>query len=212
MEDLKHKIQSFLTISYGDGYGYGDGFGDGFGSGSGDGDGDGSGDGSGYGSGSGDGDGYGSGDGSGDGLKHYNNREVYIVDDTAMLIYSVKNNIASGAIINKDLTLSDCYIAKSGNYFAHGATIKEAREDLMFKVLDRDKSEFESLTLDDSVDADVAIQCYRVITGACGEGTKSFVRNELQGELKDSYTIREIIELTKGQYGAADFERFFRLN
>lgn len=48
---------------------------------------------------------------------------------------------------------------------------------------------------------------YRVITGACRAGTDNFV-NSL-GKLKEKYSVREVIELTKGQYNAKIFERFF---
>jgi hypothetical protein len=52
-----------------------------------------------------------------------------------------------------------------------------------------------------------AITCYRVITRACSFGTKNFV--EGAGIKKKAYTISEIIEITKGQYGASQFEAFF---
>lgn len=48
---------------------------------------------------------------------------------------------------------------------------------------------------------------YRVITGACQQGTENFV-NSLP-ELKEEYKISEIIELTKGNYGANTFKEFF---
>lgn len=35
--------------------------------------------------------------------------------------------------------------------YAHGETIKEARESLIYKIKNRDKSEYESLTLDSKV-------------------------------------------------------------
>lgn len=48
---------------------------------------------------------------------------------------------------------------------------------------------------------------YRVITGACRQGSESFVKS--LGELKEKYTIREAINLTKGQYNAEKFAEFF---
>lgn len=48
---------------------------------------------------------------------------------------------------------------------------------------------------------------YRVITGACRQGTARFVAS--LGELKDKYTVREAIEITKGQYNADRFKAFF---
>jgi hypothetical protein len=46
-----------------------------------------------------------------------------------------------------------------------------------------------------------------VITGACALGTKQFVA--AQGELKETYTIKEIMDITKGQYGHNTFVEFF---
>lgn len=48
---------------------------------------------------------------------------------------------------------------------------------------------------------------YRVITGACKQGSESFVANIKN--LKEKYSIREAIQLTKGQYNAEAFEKFF---
>lgn len=49
---------------------------------------------------------------------------------------------------------------------------------------------------------------YRVITGACRQGTESF-SGSLGDKLKEKYTIREAIELTQGQYNAERFKEFF---
>ena len=48
---------------------------------------------------------------------------------------------------------------------------------------------------------------YRIITGACRQGSEAFV-NSIK-DLKDKYTLKEIIEITKGQYNSTIFERFF---
>jgi hypothetical protein len=49
---------------------------------------------------------------------------------------------------------------------------------------------------------------YRVITGACQQGTQSFL--DSLREIKQEYTVREIIELTKGHYGSSVFSDFFK--
>ena len=48
---------------------------------------------------------------------------------------------------------------------------------------------------------------YRVITGACQAGTEGFV--ESLREVKEAYTVREIIELVRGRYGADAFKKFW---
>ena len=50
---------------------------------------------------------------------------------------------------------------------------------------------------------------YRVITRACRQGTENFVNG--LGELKERYSIREVMELTHGQYGSEAFEAFFEM-
>ena len=78
----------------------------------------------------------------------------------------------------------------------------------MYKICDRDKSEYENLTLDSELTYSEAIECYRVITGACSAGTRQFCENILTVK-KDRYTVREMMELTKGQYGSKMFKEFF---
>ncbi|TSA58319.1 MAG: hypothetical protein D4R39_00940, partial [Methylophilaceae bacterium] len=51
------------------------------------------------------------------------------------------------------------------------------------------------------------IQFYRVATGACAFGVKQFIENH-NIEPK-AYTVAEIIERTKGQYGADKLIAFF---
>ena len=101
------------------------------------------------------------------------------------------------------------YIVTDGeNHYAHGDTIDEARKDLVYKICDRDKSEYEHLTLDSKLTYSEAIECYRVITGACSAGTRQFCENILTVK-KEKYTVREIAELTRGQYGSETFVDFF---
>ena len=101
------------------------------------------------------------------------------------------------------------YIVTDGeNHYAHGDTLEEARRDLLYKICDRDKSEYEGLTLDSELPYNEAVECYRVITGACAAGTRNFCENILPTR-KESYTIREIIALTEGQYGHETFREFF---
>ena len=102
------------------------------------------------------------------------------------------------------------YIVTDGSgKYAHGDTIQEAKKNLVYKISNRDKSEYESLTLDSVLSFEEAIECYRVITGACSFGTKDFVENYLTDK-KDKYTIKEVIELTKGRYGNEVFKDFFK--
>ena len=100
-------------------------------------------------------------------------------------------------------------VTDSEGRWAHGKTLEEAKDDLLYKITDRDKSDYEGLTLDSELTFDDAIVCYRVITGACSFGTRDFIEHRLGENKKDSYTIKEIIKITKGEYGNNTFKNFF---
>ena len=100
-----------------------------------------------------------------------------------------------------------CCIESDGT-FSHGDTIKEARESLMYKVGQRDKSAYVGWKLDRRITGKEAVESYRVITGACEAGVRQFVTAQL-GKLKARYTVQEVINLTRGQYGNQAYEEFF---
>jgi hypothetical protein len=99
------------------------------------------------------------------------------------------------------------FVAKIGNKFAHGETIEAAIKDLRFKISDRDTTKYSSWELDTIKSTDDMIEAYMTITGACSMGTKQFC-DTLQ--LKDEYSVAQIIDLTKDKYGNKDFEAFFK--
>ena len=95
-----------------------------------------------------------------------------------------------------------------GKHYAHCKNFRDGIADLLFKsAADRGADQYRGISLDDSFTVEELKTMYRVITGACKAGTESFV-NSLK-DLKDKYTVREAIEMTKGQYGAEKFKEFF---
>ena len=106
---------------------------------------------------------------------------------------------------NKDRYL----VTDSLGRWAHGDTIADARKDLIYKISNRDTSRYKDLTLDSELTFDECIECYRVITGACAAGTRDYVENRLPKPHKEKYTIREIIDLTDGEYGSKALKEFF---
>jgi hypothetical protein len=92
--------------------------------------------------------------------------------------------------------------------YAHGETLKEARESLLFKISNRDKSAYAAWTLDTVITKKEAIESYRVITGACEQGTRHFVTTVV-GKPKPKYKVSEIITLTRGRYGDKEYAAFF---
>ena len=184
----------------GDGSGYGYGFGSGFGSGSGYGYGDGDGYGDGYGDGSGDGDGF-------DGILQFNSCRVFVVDGVQTAINKVIGDFAKGFIINKDLTTEACYIAKSGNTFAHGKTIHEAHEALMEKLLEEMPIEerIENFLKEFSGNKKFKViefyKWHHILTGSCKFGRDQFAKEHGIDLENDEFTVKEFVELTKNSYG-----------
>ena len=205
MESLTERIEAFISYGYGDGYGFGSGFG--CGSGYGYGDGYGFGSGFGCGSGYGYGDGYGFGSGYGDGgIKSYNCKSVCLVDGIQTIITAVKGNLAKGYIVNRDLTLTSCYIAENGNKFAHGKTLKEAVSALQDKILE-DMSEEERVSAfmechnyDGIYPVSDLYDWHHRLTGSCEMGRQQFAKDhgiDLDGKM----SVKTFIELTKSAYG-----------
>ena len=98
-------------------------------------------------------------------------------------------------------------IKKDGIY-SHGKNLKEAKEDWIYKVSNRDTSDYKDMNLDTIVTFEEMIKIYRTITGACGFGCKDFIKsNKVK---KQDYSIQEIIDLTQNQYGSNKFKEFFK--
>ena len=178
METLEDRIKAFLSLSSGDGYGYGDGYGDG------------------------------SGYGYGENVKEVNGDTVYIVDDVPTIIKSVRDNIAQGFILQRDLTRKSCYVVKEQNMFAHGDTLHDAFTALQEKLYD-DSTEEERIEAfrnkfpeyDKLYPNSELFTYHHVLTGSCRMGRESFCQDK-GISLNDSTTVREFIELTKDSYGS----------
>lgn len=124
------------------------------------------------------------------------------------ILTHVKNRRKSGAYTYYLGKIKDKTVVSDGTYWAHCRTLREGVADLLYKhAADRGAEQYRHLTLDSVLPFDEAVTMYRVITGACQAGTQQFI-SELK-EPKEQYTVREMIELTRGQYGADKFEEFF---
>ena len=100
-------------------------------------------------------------------------------------------------------------VVYDGKNYAYCSNLREGIADLIFKsASDRGASQYKDLSLDTEMSVDELVTMYRVITGACRQGSQSFV-DSFGSNLKERYTILEVIELTKGQYGGRQFEEFF---
>lgn len=148
-EDVLHFLsteQQILRYGYGHGtsQGFGNVHGSGYGSGS-----FGSGSGSdlstGYGWGDGSGCGHAIGDGDGDisynsynkDIKVFNDNIVDYINDFPIIITQVHYNLAYGYILNKDLTIEPCFIAKVGSSFGIRKNMKDAFDDAKNNEMER---------------------------------------------------------------------------
>lgn len=191
--NLKERIKEFVSVCSSDGYGSGSSYSSG----------------SGYGDGDGYGSGYGSGFGYGSsfGVKTINGKDVHCIDKVETIIRSVKGNIAKGAILNSDLTLSPCFVVKQDNLFAHGKTLKEAMSALRDKLFE-DMPEGERIAMflqetepDKKYPARYFYDWHHRLTGSCDMGRASFARDH--GIDVDTYELdlTEFFDLTRDAYG-----------
>ncbi|QSR18447.1 hypothetical protein [Novosphingobium sp. KA1] len=99
--------------------------------------------------------------------------------------------------------LKACYVAHQGEHFAHGSTVEQAMRDLRFKVMEHDFDEGE---LVDEIKArgTVMIEEFRLITGACEEGTRHGMAEAGLDPEANELPLATVLSAAFGHYG----ERF----
>lgn len=139
----------------------------------------------------------------------WRNREYIKADGIFMRVISCKGNVYRVCRIARNEVK---YLITDGNgKWSHGDTLEEARKDLVYKISNRDTSRYNDMSMDSVLSFEDAVECYRIITGACSMGTRHFVEDVLAAkDRKDRYTIREMVALTQGQFGAEKFANFFK--
>lgn len=153
--------------------------------------------------------GYGSGDGSGDGygLKSINGKEIYMVNGVQTIIEHVKETFAKGYILNGDLTFTPCFVAKGQGYFAHGKTLKEAREALTEKIFENMDSDeaiekfLQEFEINKKYPGTKFFEWHHYLTGSCLMGREAFVRNH-DLDINEEYTVKEFIKICENDYGS----------
>ena len=219
----KYNYSSDCGSDYGDGCGYRKEYcnggkrcyisGSGCGSGAGKGSANGYGDGSGYGSGYGNDNGYGNGydyffrygKDCGD-IKALNGNIVDYIDDKSTIITQVHGNFAKGYIVKDDLSLDSCFIAKVGNSFAHGKTLKDAVTKAGTKIKKISiKEQIENFIaafgpLDSEHKGKAFYDWHHILTGSCRMGRDKFCE-ENGIDLTKKYSVRYFLQITKNSYG-----------
>ena len=138
---------------------------------------------------------------------NYEGPEYIIVDNILSEVISRKGNEPIVLKVKNYNEQNISFIIEQDGIYSHGKTIKEAKDSLMYKISNRDTSMYKDLNLDSIVTKEQAIKMYRVITGACESGTRYFVENNKTE--KTEFKIKELIELTEGQFGNEIFKQFF---
>ena len=139
-----------------------------------------------------------------EGIISFQNGKYIIVDCILTEVVSKRGNVYHVKKIGSDKVT---YLVTDGNKFSHGDTLKEAKESLMYKIGNRDKSRYANLKKSSVLSLSEMIECYRIITGACEAGVRNFITSV--GKVKSEYKISDIIKITKEQYGNAEFSKFF---
>ena len=127
-----------------------------------------------------------------------------ICDGILSEVISQKGNIYKVINYGQD---KESYIVKDGDICSHGDTLEQAKDNLIYKISNRDTTPYKDWNLLDVKTKEELIKAYRVITGACESGTKYFCENT---NIPDKCTVEEAIELTKGQYNSEKFKEFFK--
>ena len=116
------------------------------------------------------------------------------------------DNYAKGFIVGNDFTLNPCYIAKNGDIFAHGETLREAVAALQDKLFDDMPEEERIAAFVECHDYDGVYNntdlydWHHRLTGSCEMGRQQFAKDH-SIDLNGKMSIKEFIKLTKNAYG-----------
>ena len=132
----------------------------------------------------------------------------HFADGILAKIVANKGRVSRVVIVGKSKV---SYVVEGGDgIYSHGATLKDARDSLIYKIGSRDTTPYKAWTLETKKTLGEMIGAYRAITGACEQGVRNFV--ESLGVKSKLLTVADAIQLTAGSYGADDFKKFFEGN
>lgn len=142
------------------------------------------------------------------GILTFNGNIVDFIDLLPTIIIQVNGNFAKGYIIKEDLTLESCYIAKVGNFFAHGKNLKDA-------VTDAEKKREKNMPIEERIKKFVETfgplnsehigkeyyNWHHILTGSCQMGRDKFCEAH-DIDLSKKYTVKYFLDITKNSYGS----------
>jgi hypothetical protein len=123
-------------------------------------------------------------------------KEYIVVDGISSILLSRKANVMK-VLTDSFETL---YIVTKDGYSAHGKTLKQANEDINFKIAS-EKLKNEPI-LEDTI---VTVKHYRLITGACEVGVKSWMQ---ENNINEGLTAKELLPILErtNAYGVDKFK------
>jgi len=136
----------------------------------------------------------------------YRNKAFIVrnIDNFTMLVRNTKQ--IEGYAIHSALylkggaldELEGCYIAEKDGFTAHGATVREAIEDVELKWL-QNNSDVSEIAEAVKERGRTSASEYRLLTGACRLGVEKFLaEHNIEA---DELPLDEVLELTEGEYG-----------
>ena len=141
----------------------------------------------------------------------------YMLQDGILSRHLASRKLSNGLIVHIGIIVGKTdkiYVIETPDgVYAHGDTVKQARDSLLYKLSEnRNTTPYKAWTPDTSITKRQAIQSYMAITGACATGTRHFVETTFGGKVPARTTVRKVIELTAGQYGSDVYRNFFSEN
>ena len=137
----------------------------------------------------------------------YNSEKQYIYAD-GILRHVARIKIVGeytwyiGKIKGKDVVFD-------GENYAHCKNLKQGIADLFFKkAKNRGTEQYEIYNMDSVLKYQEMVAMYRIITGACSQGIEDFVSK--LPEVKEMYTVSEVVNMTYKHYGHDVFKKFFQ--
>ena len=138
----------------------------------------------------------------------------YMFQDGILSKHIASRKLANGITVHTVIivgkTDKSYVIETPDGVYAHGDTVKQARDSLLYKLdNNRDTTPYRAWTQDTSITKQQAIQSYMAITGACATGTQHFVETRFGDKVPARTTVRKVIEMTTGQYKSDVYRNFF---
>ena len=139
-----------------------------------------------------------------------------MIDNMPTIISKVRYGAAYGYILASDLTLRKCWVAKNGNIFAHGDTLRAAREALAEKLYynmsedDRIAAFWNCHNITDKYNGRDLWVWHHRLTGSCEMGRNQFAADHGIDIDNSSYTVQEFVDLCKYSYGGETIRKLLK--